>query len=310
MTGGRLRIVDVGLDGLDGAVAAALVVGPEVALVDPGPSTSLAALEAGARDMGLHLDEVRHLCLTHVHLDHAGAAGHLAARYPKLTVHLHVDGAPHLADPARLVASTRRTFGDAHDRLWGEVRPIPSHRIRVWRPGERGPLPWLRAIATPGHAGHHVSYLDEVDGTLMAGDALGILFDDEGPVHPATPPPGVDLAAWLETLAELRAVGPERGVWTHFGLHPEPVARARELEATLRALFRRVRAAVAAGSVEADAEAFDAESREAQRPFRGDDVDRYFDAFSAATDHAGMRRFVEKNPGWTAPPEKGAPTGR
>lgn len=306
MNSSRLRLVDVGLAGLDGAVCATLVVGDEPVLVDPGPSTSLPRLEEGARAMGLPLDEVRHLCLTHVHLDHAGAAGHLVDRFPKLTVHLHVDGAPHLVDPTRLVASTRRTFGEAHDRLWGEVRPIPAHRIRVWRPGDRGPLPWFRALATPGHAPHHTSYLDEVDGTLAAGDALGILFHDEGPVHPATPPPGVDLGAWLETLAEIRAVGPERAVWTHFGLHPAPRDRALELDGTLRRLHRRVMAALEAGAAraDADAEAFDAESREAQRPFRGDDVDRYFDAFSAATDYAGMRRFVEKNPGWTLPPDE------
>lgn len=301
MTGGRLRVVDAGLDGMEGAVAATLLVGPEPVLVDPGPSTSLARLEEGARAAGLPLDEVRHLCLTHVHLDHAGAAGHLADRFPRWTVHVHVDGAGHLVDPTRLVSSTRRTFGDAHDRLWGEVRPIPPHRIRAWRPGERGPLPWLRALATPGHTGHHVSYLDEVDGTLVAGDALGILFDAEGPIHPATPPPGVDLGAWLRSLAEIRTVGPERAVWSHFGLHPDPVARAQEFERTLERFFRRVRGAVAAGDAERDAEAFDRESRETHRPFRGDDVDRYFDAFSAATDYAGMRRFVERNPGWTPP---------
>ncbi len=307
MTPGRLRLVDVGLAGLDGAVCATLVVGDEPVLVDPGPSTSLPRLEEGARAMGLPLDDVRHLCLTHVHLDHAGAAGHLVDRYPKLTVHLHVDGAPHLVDPTRLVASTRRTFGEAHDRLWGDVRPIPSHRIRVWRPGDRGPLPWFRALATPGHAGHHLSYLDEVDGTLAAGDALGILFHDEGPVHPATPPPGVDLGAWLRTLAEIRVVGPERAVWTHFGLHADPRARSRELDTTLRRLHGRVVAALEAGTADADAEAFDGESREAQRPFRGDDVDRYFDAFSPATDYAGLRRFVEKNPGWIAPPDPESP---
>ena len=249
------------------------------------------------------LSEVRHLCLTHVHLDHAGVAGHLVARYPRLTVHLHVDGAPHLVDPTRLVASTRRTFGDAHDRLWGEVLPIPADRICAWRPGEKGPLPWLRAVATPGHAAHHVSWLDETAGTLVAGDFLGILLAEGAPLHPATPAPGVDLVAWNASLDELSAIGPERAVWSHFGVHDRVQSRIAEYRDILNWLGRRVAAAVAAGpdAADEDAERFDAESRDRLRPHRGDNVDTYFDAFSPKTDYAGVRRFVQKNPGWSPP---------
>lgn len=304
MAGGdRIQQLDVGLDGLDGAIGSTLLVGDEVVLVDPGPAASLDRLEERAEAAGVPLGEVRRLLLTHVHLDHAGATGHLAARYPKLTVHLHEDAGEHLVDPTRLVASTRRTFGDAHDRLWGEVRPVPAHRIRGWRSGERGPLRWLRALPTPGHAGHHLSYLDERDGTLVAGDALGILLADAAPVHPATPPPGVDLGAWLATLDEIRAVGPERAAWSHFGIHSDPVARAGELGEALIALFRRVRSALERGDAHADTdgEAFDAETRDTLREWRGDAVDPYFDAFAASTDYAGMRRFATKNPGWSIP---------
>ncbi len=295
----RLCLVDVGLDGIDEAIAATFFVGDEVVLVDPGPSTCLERLRERARAVGVDLAEVRHLCLTHVHLDHAGAAGHLAREIPELRVHVHEDGAPHLAAPERLVASTRRTFGEAHDRLWGEVRPVPAHQIVPWRRGARGPLRWLRAIFTPGHIDHHLSYVDEHTGTLAAGDALGILLHPEAPVHPATPPPGVDVGAWLETLDRIRGVGPERAVWTHFGLHGDPVGRAEEFHRTLRALHTRVKAAEARGVAEADAQAFDAETRDQLRPWRGDDVEGYFDVFSAATDYAGMLRFVRKNPTWT-----------
>lgn len=299
MTGERLCLVDVGLDGIDGAIAATFFVGDDLVLVDPGPSTCLERLDEGARSAGLDLADVGHLCLTHVHLDHAGAAGHLAQRYPRMRVHVHADGAPHIAAPERLVASTRRTFGDAHDRLWGEVRPVATDQIVVWSPGQRGPLGWFRAIPTPGHADHHLSFLDEKTGTLAAGDALGILLHDDAPVHPATPPPGVDVGAWLDSLARIRSVGPERAVWTHFGLHDDPVGRAEEFAQTLRDLHARVTRAEADGEAERDAAAFDAETRERLRPLRGDDVDRYFDAFSAATDYAGMLRFVRKNPTWT-----------
>ncbi|NNF38420.1 MAG: hypothetical protein HKN71_07125 [Gemmatimonadetes bacterium] len=201
------------------------------------------------------------------------------------------------------MASTRRTFGEAHDRLWGEVLPIPADRIRVWRPGEKGPLPWLRAVASPGHTAHHVSYLDETTGTLVAGDVLGILLHEDAPLHPATPPPGVDLVAWDASLTELAAIGPERAVWSHFGVHAGVQARLAEYRDLLMQLVRRVAAALATGPAAAreDAVRFDAESRDRLRPHYGESVDPYFDAFSAGTDYAGVRRFVEKNPDWSSP---------
>lgn len=295
----RAHVVDLEHQGLEGAIGATLIAGDEPVLVDPGPATTLEALEAGLVSFGVPLSELRQLCLTHVHLDHAGAAGHLVARYPRLTVHVHVDAAPHLVDPTRLVASTRRTFGEAHDRLWGEVRPVPAARLRVWRPGERGPLPWLRALPTPGHIDHHLAWLDEPDGTLVAGDALGIILAPGAPVHPPTPPPAVDLAAWLSTLDELVAVGPERAVVSHFGLHGDPRGRASELAGALVALAGRVRQALARGEADTDALRYEDEvrARLAEHLAR-ERVDRYFDIFAAATDYAGMRRFLEKNPRW------------
>jgi glyoxylase-like metal-dependent hydrolase (beta-lactamase superfamily II) len=215
-----------------------------------------------------------------------------------MSVYVHEEGAAHLADPARLVASTRRTFGEAHDRLWGDVLPVPRDRLRVWRRGERGgPLPWLRALPTPGHIGHHLAYLDESSGTLVAGDALGIILAPGAPVHPPTPPPAVDLDAWTRTLDEVRAVGPERAAVSHFGVHTDPTERAAELRAALVALAGRVRAALEAGKAEADAERYEEEVRVrlAEHLPRAH-VDRYFDTFTAATDYAGVRRFVERNP--------------
>src|SRR5690606_3953807 len=124
---------------LEGAIACYLIDHAEPTIVDPGPTTCLERLEAELRARGIGPDDLRHVVLTHVHLDHAGAAGHLLERFPRAVVLVHEDGAPHMADPTRLVASTRRTFGEAHDRLWGEVRAVPRDRLRAWRPGERGP---------------------------------------------------------------------------------------------------------------------------------------------------------------------------
>lgn len=273
--------------------------GPEPVLVDPGPSTVLPRVREGLRELGLDPGEIRHVCCTHVHLDHAGSAGHWAASNPGLTVHLHEDGAPHLADPDRLVASTRITFGEAHDRLWGEVLPVPAHALRGIRPGERAPFPWLRALHTPGHIAHHMAYLSEDSGTLLAGDALGILLAEGAPVHPPTPPPTLDLKAWFRTLREVEAVGPEWTGVAHFGLHPEPVVRARELREALWSLAERVERAVGEGGAEADAEAFQAETVARLAPFRPDgEVMKYFQAFSAANDYRGAVRYIQRHPDW------------
>jgi len=209
---------------------------------------------------------------------------------------VHVEGVPHLADPTKLVASTRRTFGDAHDRLWGEVRPVPRDRIRAWEPG--GPAPWrgLRPLPTPGHIGHHLGWLDERDGTLYAGDAMGIILSPDAPTHPATPPPSVDLRAWAATLQEIAAVDPERFAVAHFGFHGNVRARSRLLQERLDALEARVRVALRAGDSE-DAARYEGEVRDELEPWAGRErVDRYFETFSAATDWAGVKFYVERNP--------------
>ena len=127
---------------LERAMAAYLVDGDEPTLVDPGPTTTLDHLTEELSRLGVGAGDLRHVLLTHIHLDHAGATGHLLERYPEAVVHVHEDGAPHMLDPERLVASTRRTFKEAHDRLWGEMKPVPAARLRAWRPG--GPGPWPR----------------------------------------------------------------------------------------------------------------------------------------------------------------------
>lgn len=272
---------------------------PEPVLVDPGPATVRPRVLEALREHGVRPDDIRHLCVTHVHLDHAGSTGHWVAENPRLSVHLHPDAAEHLANPRRLVASTRITFGEAHDRLWGEVLPVPAHAVRGFRPGDRGPLPGLRALPTPGHIAHHLAYLDEDSGTLLAGDAMGIVLASGAPVHPPTPPPTADVAAWLRTLREVEAVGPDRVAVAHFGLHDRPAERARELATALTALAERAEGALAAGTVEADAEAFHRETVARLAPHRpAGEVERYFEVFSAANDYRGAVRYVERNPHW------------
>ena len=229
MSESELLVLDLEHLGSPGVMCTYVVVGDEVAIVDPGPSTTLPTLERALGGHGISLTDVRHILLTHVHLDHAGATGHLASRLPGVLVHLHRDGAPHIVDPVRLVASTRRTFGDAHDRLWGEVLPVTAGQIRAWEPGERGPMPGLRAFHSPGHIAHHLAYLDERTGTLLAGDALGIVLAPGAATHAPTPAPSLDIEAWLRTLVDLAWLEPERMGVTHFGLHENVTGRRREL---------------------------------------------------------------------------------
>jgi glyoxylase-like metal-dependent hydrolase (beta-lactamase superfamily II) len=301
--------LDTEHDELPGAIAAYWIEGPESTLVDPGPSPSLPTLLEKIDAAGLDIRELRNVALTHIHLDHAGATGDLVRRFPKLTVHVHVECAPHLVDPTRLVASTRRTFGDAYDRLYGEVLPVPADRIRVWRRGERGGVGSatgatpLRAIPTPGHIDHHLAYLDERDGTMFTGDALGIRLAPEAPPIAPTPPPAIDLAAWFETLDEVDVIGPERFAPTHFGIDRSPTRGRTDLfRRELLRLALRVRAALEAGDADEDAERYDAEVRDRIAEYMDRDwVDRYFAVFSAANDHRGVRRFLEKTPGWHPP---------
>ena len=258
-----IELLDLEHLGLQGAISSFLLEAPEPVLVDPGPATCLDALRARLGERGLSIGDLRAVFLTHIHLDHAGATGHLVGENDALTVHVHADAAPHVASPERLVRSTRRTFGEAHDRLWGEVRPVPAGNIRAWEPGDRAPLGLLRPISTPGHIGHHVAWLHDRDGVLLCGDALGVILDRRAPVHPPTPAPGVDAAAWQETLERVRVYDPDRFAVAHFGIYDDFHARRQELSEALAALEDRVRAGPGTDHLRLAAE-FEAETRERQ----------------------------------------------
>jgi len=196
------------------------------ALFDCGPSTCIGELKRGLAARELALTDVAHLLLSHIHLDHAGAAGSLVREHPALQVHVSPVGAPHLIDPRRLEASARRLYGETFDPLWGELAPVPEQNVHAV--GDR--ILGLDCFPTPGHASHHVSYVGG-EGTLYAGDAVGVRVPPGGHVLPASPPPDVDLEAWARTLDEIERRGPERLALIHFGVVDEPgdhVARMRE----------------------------------------------------------------------------------
>lgn len=207
-----------------------------VVLVDPGPSSCRAALEQGLARHGYGLADVRALLLTHIHLDHAGAAGSLAQAYPDLPVYVHEVGARHLASPEKLLASATRLYGADMDRLWGEFLAVPAQALRPLSGGETIAVAGRRfdVLYTPGHAVHHVSYRDHADAVAYVGDAAGIAVRP-GYVLPATPPPDIDLERWATTLDQLEAWRPARLFLTHFGEVADP---AQHLAAYRVALAR------------------------------------------------------------------------
>lgn len=182
-------------------------------IVDPGPTSSLDTLLEALEESE---EEPRALLLTHIHLDHAGAAGVLCRRFPQLKVYVHVRGARHLADPSRLLASAERLYGDDMERLWGEFAPVPEERIVALEGGEtiEG---GLQVAYTPGHASHHVSYFDEVTGEAYVGDVCGVRIPPHEYVVPPTPPPDIDVEAWMRSLALVAGWRPRALCLTHFG---------------------------------------------------------------------------------------------
>jgi glyoxylase-like metal-dependent hydrolase (beta-lactamase superfamily II) len=198
------------------------------ALFDCGPATCLPELHERLREHGLGLRDIRHLLLSHIHLDHAGAAGTLVREHPGLQVHVSEIGAPHLVDPERLERSARRLYGDEFDRLWGELVPVPATNIHVVGDKVLG----LVCFPTPGHASHHVCYLAG-DGTLYAGDATGVRIQPSHAVLPPTPPPEFDLETWQKTLDEIERRRPERLALIHFGVAEDPQPHIADLRARL-----------------------------------------------------------------------------
>ena len=237
--------------GADRVIGAYLLETDEgLALHDCGPATTIDALKAGLAQRGLELHDLRHLLLSHIHLDHAGAAGSLVREHAGLQVHVSEIGAPHLVDPSRLEASARRLYGDEFDRLWGEVAPVPEENVRVV--GER--VLGLECFPTPGHASHQVGYLDS-DGTLYTGDAAGVRIEPSTYVLPPTPPPDVDLEAWGRTLQEIERRAPQRLALTHFGVFDDVDRHLAELRGRLASWAARVRDGVSREEFVAAAEA-------------------------------------------------------
>ena len=223
--------------GTEQVIASFLLLGEgEAAIVETGPTTCLDRLTGGLEDHGVSPEEVRGVFLTHIHLDHAGASGHLAELLPNATFYVHELGYAHLADPSKLVRSATRIYGERMEELWGEVRAVPEERLRVLGDGEETETAGgvLVAHDTPGHAYHHLAYLEPDSGDLFAGDVAGIRLPGQSYVRPPTPPPEIDVEAWIKSINGIRRVGPASLRPTHFGSYDDVERHLGELEQRLQ----------------------------------------------------------------------------
>lgn len=205
-------------------------------LVDVGPGSTVGTLRHGLARHGLEVSDLHAILLSHIHFDHAGATGLLVAEHPALTVYVHQRGAPHLIDPSRLIASATQVFGDRMDFLWGKILPIPADRIRVLSGGESLSFGDRRfdVLYTPGHASHHVVYLEGANRTAYVGDVGGIRVPAIPHAVPVTPPPDFDHEMWLASIAAIEAWAPRRLLSTHFGFSEDPVSHFAQLRQGLR----------------------------------------------------------------------------
>lgn len=221
-----------------------------VVLVDPGPTSCLPALTRALAAHGYGLGDVRALLITHIHLDHAGAAGTLAQAWPGLPVYVHTIGAKHLAQPEKLLASATRLYGAEMDRLWGAFLAVPEASLRPLTGGESIAIGGrtFEVAYTPGHAVHHVSYLDTADRMAYVGDTAGILVG--GYALAATPPPDIDIPRWDESLRAIAALAPVSLFLTHFGVVGDAAAHVARYREVLRRSADRAREAVRAGGDE------------------------------------------------------------
>jgi glyoxylase-like metal-dependent hydrolase (beta-lactamase superfamily II) len=215
-----LDYVDLNFLGRPEIIATAILHGTAgVALVDPGPSTTLASLTTALTRKGIRFEDVRQILITHIHLDHSGGVGSILAKFPHIEVVVHQRGAPHLVDPSKLVASAGRIYQQDMERLWGDVTPVEKERLKVIEGGESLTVVGreIETTYTPGHASHHVSYFDTASRVAFVGDTAGICRGSSTYVMPPTPPPDIDVEAWRRSADSILAWEPDTIFLTHFG---------------------------------------------------------------------------------------------
>lgn len=231
------------------------------AIIEPGPASMVPAITDAVKKLGM--TRVDYVVPTHIHVDHGGAIGTLAGLFPEARIVLNDRGARHATDPERLIRSTRLSFGDAYESLFGPILPVSESRIKMVRDGEKLAVGGreMLVIETPGHAPHHISLLDESTGALFCGEALGLIYGPGQPPLPAVTLPNFDLEVYLSGMRRLRALKPKALFYSHLGLSRDPekdidaaientvafgnmVLKATAVETTEEGVLRRVGAQI------------------------------------------------------------------
>lgn len=311
--GDGVTLLDLQFQGYAGAVAAYLVQdGDDAVLVETGPGSTSRALHAGLAAVGVTPAQLTGVVVTHIHLDHAGGAGALLADAPHAKLYVHPLGAPHMADPSKLIRSATRIYGADMDRLWGAFAPVPAERIVTLADGDAVPVGRRALVArhTPGHAIHHVALHDRDTGDLFTGDVAGVRLGHLRYVRPPTPPPDVDLAAWQHSVAVLRACAPRRLLLTHFGAFDDAAWHLDDLLARLHHWAGWIEGRLEAAADAGDALVADLAERAAQevRAAGGDAhaVEGYELATPAHMTVTGIARWMVTRPMHPAAPDAGA----
>ena len=231
----RVITLDLNFQGKTHAIASYLIKHSTGAiLIESGPGSTLSALKAGLAVNGFSLADVTHVLLTHIHLDHAGAAGRIAQE-SGAEVYVHPIGAPHMLNPEKLIASATRIYGDKMDTLWGEFLPVPQNQLKVPNDAEEIVIGNLRflPVNTPGHAEHHYAYIFE--DVCFSGDVGGVRIPGYPYLRVPMPPPELHFGKWRESVARLKKEKFARIAPTHFGIFDDPEWHLSEVEKSLDA---------------------------------------------------------------------------
>ena len=288
--------IDLALGGIPGAAAAYLVTGPEPVLVDPGPPESVDRVRRALVGLGVPVEELRGLLVTHAHRESAGAAGILAREVPGLPVVAGEEAARRLVAPEEIPADGPEPASTSDDpREAGmDLVPVPTEALREWTEGDGEPVSGVRPVATPGHAPGHLAYAVEASDVLLVGDALGVVLTPDSPTHPSAPPGEVDLEAWRRTLSNLREMAPGWVAVARFGIHDDAPGRVAALEEALDRLEERVARAVSQGQEDNDQTRFREQTLKAQGEHLPEArADGFFRHFDPCRDWEGVRRALD-----------------
>lgn len=293
--------IDTCMGGHTGITSSYVIRSSRPCLVETGTALSAPVVIAALTELGIEPADLATIVVTHIHLDHAGGVGDIAAHYPNAKVVVHERGARHLADPTRLVASAQRVFGPDMDRMFGPLLPTPSERLVTLAESgsvDLGEGRQLETFHNPGHAKHHIALVDSATGDLYTGDAAGVFVPETADVRPATPPPDFDLDLALNSLERMRAVQPARLLFSHFGPVTDVELVFQQSEQELRYWVEQVSHAYYAGmDLEHAIAMVHEKDRDRHREFYADHerAEKFEELSSTQAQVSGIWRWLEKS---------------